>query len=161
MCICVIVTQLELSQWLSPHSYLIMISIENVFKKSNISLALVSFVSFGKWMVVERICSHHCTRAALHFRSLWRSGSKMDVDRARVIECEIEKGVLVVVHKIILELHSKTELQHSAKQLKQLETWYKTSDVSIQLICCDHSLQTTWESLSKMLSRAFSGGMCL
>ena len=32
----------------------------------------------------------------------------------------------VVVHRTVLELHSKTELSHSAKQLKLLETCFET-----------------------------------
>ena len=53
----------------------------------------------------------------------------------------------VVVHKTFLELHSKTELQHSAKQLEQLETWFKMNQINsfIQLVHCDPSPQKPWD----------------
>ena len=43
--------------------------------------------------------------------------------------------VLLLVHRTVLELHSETESQRSAEQLKQLEIL----DVSEQLVCCDQS----------------------
>ena len=48
----------------------------------------------------------------------------------------------------VLELHSQTELQHSAEQLKQLESWSKTSEVSISssavITVCRREHITNW-----------------
>ena len=60
-----------------------------------------------------------------------------------------------VVHRTILELHSEIELQHSAKQLKQLETWFKTENLpkkhqmspyslSAVITVCRREHITTW-----------------
>ena len=48
----------------------------------------------------------------------------------------------VVVHRTVLELHSQTELQRSAEQLKHLRLDLNIRSLH-QLVCCDHS-HTTW-----------------
>ena len=59
-----------------------------------------------------------------HRESCW----KLNENTPPVHFCSAETNNIrwsVVVHRTFLELHSKTELQRSAKQLKQLETWFK------------------------------------